>query len=116
MTENSIKNKNAIQTFLEYNGIDPETAMGQDNQLETRYFVGESRKFSDVTRIGFNIIGTNDINVYMYEINHIEFETEFKVTEQTFVFDEEFDTLTITGDNSSKHGAYKIIISSIYLD
>lgn len=111
------KNKEAINSFLKNNNIDPYTATGHGTKLETRYYVGDSRKFAEETRIGFNIIGTSDINVTFYEINDIEFETAFKVTEQMFSYDEVNETLIITGDNSKKHnGAYKIIISSIYLD
>jgi len=111
------KNKEEILTFLKYNDIDPNTAMGYDNKFETRYYVGDSRKFAEETRIGFNIVGTSDINVVFHEINDIEFETEFKITEQTFTYDEVHETLTIIGNESKKHNeAYKIIISSIYLD
>ena len=111
------KNREAINSFLKNNDINPNTAMGYDNKFETRYYVGDSRKFAEETRIGFNIVGTSDINVTFYEINDIEFETAFKITEQMFSYDEVNETLTITGDTSKKHnGVYKIIISSIYLD
>jgi hypothetical protein len=91
--------------------------MGSGTKLETRYYVGDSRKFAEETRIGFNTLGTSDINVTFYEINDIEFETVFKITEQMFSYDEVNETLTITGDTSKKHnGPYKIIISGIYLD
>ena len=111
------KNKEEIHSFLKNNDIDPNTAMGYDNKFETRYYVGDSRKFAEETRIGFNIVGTSDINVSFHEINDIEFETAVKISEQTFTYDEENETLTITGDTSKKHNeAYKIVINSIYLD
>ena len=111
------KNKEEINSFLKNNDIDPNTAMGYDNKFETRYYVGDSRKFAEETRIGFNIVGTSDINVSFHEINDIEFETTFKITEQMFNYDENNETLTITGSNSNKHNeAYKIVINSIYLD
>ncbi|WP_373030340.1 hypothetical protein [Sulfurovum sp.] len=111
------RNREEINTFLKNNDISPNTAMGYDNKFETRYYVGDNRKFAEETRIGFNIIGTSDIHVNLHEINDIEFETAFKITEQMFSYDEDNETLTITGDASNKHNeAYKIIISSIYLD
>ncbi|MEN8304400.1 MAG: hypothetical protein ABFQ64_10040 [Campylobacterota bacterium] len=111
------KNRDEISNFLKNNNIDPQEAMSFDNKFSTSYYVGESRKFAEETRIGFNIVGTNEINVSFYEINDIEFETTFKISQQTFSYDEENETLTITGNNSSKHnGEYKIVINSIYLD
>lgn len=111
------KNKEEINTFLKYNDIDPNNAMGFNNKFETRYYVGDSRKFAEETTIGFNIVGTSDINVSFYDINAIEYETEFKISEQIFNYDEEYETLTIIGNNSKKHNEeYKIVISSIYLD
>ena len=111
------KNKNEINTFLKHNGIDPHNATGYNNKFETRYYVGDSRKFAEEATIGFNAVGTSDINVSLHDINDIEFETEFKITEQTFNFDEEYETLTIIGNDSKKHnGEYKVVISSIYLD
>ena len=111
------KNRDAIQTFLKNNDIDPNDAMGHNNKFETRYFVGDSRKFAEETRIGFNIIGTSDINVSLHEINDIEYETAFKTTEQMFHYDEGNETLTIIGNNPKKHNEeYKIVINSIYLD
>lgn len=111
------KNKEEIHTFLENNGIDPNEAMGYNNKFATAYYVGDSKKFSEETRIGFNIVGTSDINVSLHEINDIEYETAFKITEQTFSYDEDHETLSIIGNNSKKHdGEYKIVINSIYLD
>ena len=111
------KNRQAINAFLKNNDIDHITAIGYDNKLETRYYVGDNRRFAEETRIGFNIVGTSDINVIFYEINDIEFETAFKITEQMFSYDEVNETLIITGDTSKKYNEpYKIIISSIYLD
>ena len=110
------KNKNEIDTFLEHNGIEPHLGMCY-NKFETAYYVGDSRIFLEPTPIGFNTIGTSDINVSLHEINNIEFETEFKISEQDYIFDEEYETLTITGNNTTKHNEdYKIVISSIYLD
>lgn len=111
------ENKNAIETFLENNSISPEYAMGYNNKFEIRYFVGERRMFSEETTVGFNIMGTSDVNVSLYDINHIEYETSFKITEQTFSYDEVRETLTITG-TSKKTGndVYKVVINSIYLD
>lgn len=110
-------NKNEINKFLKHNGIDPNDALSYENKYGTAYYVGESRKFAEETRINFNIVGTSDINVSLYEINDIEFETNLKTKEQIFSFDEEHETLTITGNNSQKHNEdYKIVINSIYLD
>jgi len=111
------KNTDEILTFLKNNDIDPNDAMGYNNKFEVRYYVGDSRKFAEETRIGFNIVGTGDINVSLHEINDIEYETAFKVTEQIFKYDEDNETLTISGSNSNKHNeAYKVVINSIYLD
>ena len=111
------KNKDAIHNFLKNNDIDPSEAMGFNHKFETRYFVGDNRKFDEETRIGFNIVGTSDINVSMHEINDIEFETAFKITEQMFNYDDITETLTITGKSSkNENEEYKIVINSIYLD
>jgi len=111
------KNKDAILTFLKNNDINPNDAMGYNNKFETRYYVGDSRRFAEETRIGFNIVDTSDINVSLHEINDIEYETGFKVSEQMFNYDEDNETLTIIGNASKKHNeAYKIVINSIYLD
>ncbi len=113
---NEENNKEAIRTFLEFNGIDPSHPMGS-TKFETRYFVGENRKLSEETRVSFNITGVSNINVSLFEINDIEYETAFNIKEHTFAYDDEFDTLTITGDNSPKHNeAYKVVINSIYPD
>ena len=110
-------NTDAIHTFLKNNDIDPANAMDFKNKFETAYYVGDSRKFAEETRIGFNIVGTSDINVTFYEINDIEYETVFKITEQIFQYDEALETLTISGNHSKKHDeAYKVVINSIYLD
>ncbi|MDF1875550.1 hypothetical protein JHD48_07370 [Sulfurimonas sp. SAG-AH-194-I05] len=110
------KNKEAINTFLKYNNIEPHKAMGY-NTFETAYYVGSIRKFLEETPVGFNIVGTHNSNVSLHEINNIEFETELKITEQDFHFDEDHETLIITGSNSQKHNeTYKIVISSIYID
>ncbi len=111
------KNREAIEAFLANNDIDPNNAMGYGNKFGTAYYVGDRRKFSEETRIGFNTVGTSDINVYLHEINDIEYETALKVTEQTFKYDETHETLTIIGTHSKKHDEeYKIVINSIYLD
>ena len=111
------KNRDEIHTFLKNNDIDPNNAMGYNNKFGTAYYVGDSRKFAEETRIGFNIVGTSDINVSLHEINDIEYETAFKITEQMFNYDENNETLTIIGNNSKKHNEeYKIVINSIYLD
>ncbi len=111
------KNRGEISNFLKNNDIDPNTAMGFDNKFQTEYYVGERRKFAEETRIGFNIIGASDTNISLHEINYIEFETTFKIAEQTFHYDETRETLTITGNDSDKHnGEYKIVIHSIYPD
>lgn len=111
------KNRDAIHAFLINNDMDPDKGMDYKNKFGTSYYVGDSRKFAEETRIGFNIVGTSDINVTFHEINDIEFETAFKITEQMFNYDEDNETLTITGDNPKKHNeAYKIVINSIYLD
>lgn len=111
------KNKNEISAFLKHNTIDPNDAMSYENKYGTAYYVGESRKFAEETRINFNIVGSSDINVSLYEINDVEFETNLKTKEHTFTFDEYHETLTITGNNPQKHKEdYKIVINSIYLD
>ena len=111
------KNRDAIHSFLKNNDIDPNDAMGFNNKFETRYFVGDSRKFDEETRIGFNIVGVSGINVSLHEINDIEFETAFTIADQIFIYDEDLETLTISGDNSKKHNeSYKVVINSIYLD
>jgi len=110
------KNKEAISTFLEYNGIDPSQPIST-TKFETRYFIGESRKLAEETRVSFNITGTSHINVSFFEINDIEYETAFNIKEHTFTYDDDFDTLTITGNDSPKHNeAYKVVVNSIYLD
>lgn len=111
------KNKEQINIFLEYNSIDPDNATGYNNNFGTAYYVGGTRKFAEETPVGFSTASTSYVNVALHDINDIEFETDFKVTEQTFNFDEEFETLTITGNNPNKHKEdYKVVISSIYLD
>jgi len=111
------KNKNAIHAFLINNDMDPNKGMDYKNKFGTSYYVGDSRKFAEETRIGFDITGTSGINVSLHEINDIEYETAFKITEQMFDYDETLETLTITEDESKKHDeAYKVVINSIYLD
>lgn len=111
------KNREEIEAFLKNNEIDPNHAMGFENKFETRYYVGESRKFAEETRIGFNIVGTRDINVSLHEINDIEFQTRFQITQQTFHYDDATETLTIVGQDSKNHDQeYKVVISSIYLE
>ena len=111
------KNKDAVHAFLINNDMDPNKGMDYKNKFGTSYYVGDSRKFAEETRIGFDITDTSGINVSLHEINDIEYETAFKITEQMFDYDETLETLTITGDESKKHNeAYKIVINSIYLD
>jgi hypothetical protein len=111
------ENREAIHAFLKNNDLDINEAMGFKNKFETRYFVGDSRKFDEETRIGFNIVEKSDINVSMHEINDIEFETAFSISNQTFVYDDITETLTITGISSKQaNEAYKVVINSIYLD
>jgi len=110
------KNKEAINTFLAYNGITPETAMGY-HKFETAYHVGSKRIFREMTPIIFNIHMPSDINVLLPEINDIEFETQFKIAHHDFQFDDDNETLVITGDTSKKHNQnYKILVHSLYLD
>jgi len=109
-------NKEAISTFLAWNAITPETAMGY-HKFEVAYHVGDDRKFREMTPVIFHIDKPSSLNVILPEINDIEFETEFKITEQTFGFDDDNETLVITGDRSTKHKEnYKILIHSLYLD
>jgi len=111
------KNRDEINSFLQNNDIEPQNAMSFDNKFGTAYYVGESRKFAEETRIGFNIVGTSDVNVTLYEINDIEFETGFKVSEEEFSYNDSNETLTIIGNSAKKHNEeYKIVINSIYLD
>lgn len=110
------KNKEAIITFLAYNGIAPETAMGY-HKFETAYHVGDTRIFREMTPVIFQIHTPSDINVVLPEINDIEFETQLKISQQIFHFDDDNETLVITGDESKKHSQrYKILIHSLYLD
>lgn len=115
--EQEERNQEAIKSFLANNDIDPQVAMGFDNKFEVRYFVGDKRKFAEETTVGFNIIGTSDVNMSFYDINAIEFETAYKISEQTFTYDEVLENLTIIGANLDKHeGEYKVIINSIYIE
>ena len=111
------KNKDEINSFLKNNDIDPQNATGYNNKFGTAYYVGGSRKFAEEATIGFSIDDASNSNVSLHDINDIEFETGFKVTEQIFNYDETNETLTIIGNNSKKHNEeYKIVINSIYLD
>jgi len=106
-----------IQAFLQNNSIDPNHAMGYNNKFGTRYYVGDSRKFAEEATVGFNIFDTEGINVSLHDINDIEFETVFKVTEHSFSYDDTSEALTITADKPNKHNEeVKVIIESIYLD
>ncbi|PHR59597.1 MAG: hypothetical protein COA44_01255 [Arcobacter sp.] len=114
---NEQKNKDQVLAFLKNNDIDPSIAMGNQNKFITMYFVEDKRLFSEETRIGFNIEDDSDINVHFFEIIHMDFETSFKIKEHDFNYDEEKETLSITGTNSKIHKAdYKVVIHSIYLD
>ncbi|SFV53717.1 hypothetical protein MNB_SM-4-390 [hydrothermal vent metagenome] len=109
-------NKEAISTFLAWNAITPETAMGF-HKFEVAYHVGDERIFREMTPVIFNIHTPCDIHVVLPEINDIEFETQLKMTQQTLHFDDDNETLVITGDESTKHNqSYKILIHSLYLD
>ncbi len=109
-------NKEAISTFLAWNAITPETAMGY-HKFEVAYHVGESRIFREMTPVIFHIDRPSNINVILPEINDIEFETQLKISQQNFHFDDDNETLVITGDTSEKHEHnYKILIHSLYLD
>ncbi|QOP43553.1 hypothetical protein FJR45_06140 [Sulfurimonas sediminis] len=91
--------------------------MDFSQKFETAYHVGESRKFYEATTVGFNVLDTTATNVLLVDINSIEFETEFKITEQSFHYNDTNETLTISSSESEKHNeAYKIVINSIYLD
>jgi len=115
LTKEEIK-KEAISTFLAWNAITPETAMGF-HKFEVAYHVGDERIFREMTPVIFNIHTPCDIHVVLPEINDIEFETQLKMTEQNFHFDDDNETLVITGDQSTKHNqSYKILIHSLYLD
>ncbi|HIP20082.1 MAG TPA: hypothetical protein EYG70_03055 [Sulfurimonas sp.] len=110
------QNKEAISTFLAWNAITPETAMGF-NKFEVAYHVGESRIFREMTPVIFHIDRPSTINVILPEINNIEFETELAISQQTFHFDDDNETLVITDNISDKHNQnYKILIHSLYLD
>lgn len=109
-------NKEAISTFLAWNAITPETAMGF-HKFEVAYHVGDERIFREMTPVIFNIHTPCDIHVVLPEINDIEFETQLKMTEQNFHFDDDNETLVISDDESTKHNQnYKILIHSLYLD
>ena len=117
MELNEQKNIDAIHAFLANNNIDQNSLNGYNCKLTIFYYVGESRKFAEETRLVFNILGDKTIVISLNEINYIEFETEFKTTENIFTYDEDSETLTIIGNNSNKHNQdYKIVINSIYLD
>ncbi|MDF1876308.1 hypothetical protein JHD47_00575 [Sulfurimonas sp. SAG-AH-194-L11] len=109
-------NKEAISTFLAWNAITPETAMGF-NKFEVAYHVGDSRVFREMTPVIFHIHTPSAINVILPEINDIEFETQFKLSQEDFHFDDDNETLVITSYKSEKHDQnYKILIHSLYLD
>ena len=111
------KNKAEINTFLEYNNIDPHNAMGYNNKFETTYYVGENRMFREETPIGFDIVSEGNNKASLHDINDIEFATSFKTVLDDFSFDEDHETLTISGNDPTKHNkGYKVVISSIYLD
>lgn len=111
------QNIDEIHVFLANNGIDPYNLNGYNSKFSIFYYVGESRKFAEESRIVFNVIDTSNILISLNEINYIEYETEFKTTQHLFKYDEDSETLTITGSNSTKHNEdYKIVINSIYLD
>jgi len=110
------KNKEAISTFLAWNAITPETAMGY-HKFETAYHVGQERIFREMTPVIFHIDRPSPVNVIIPEINDIEFETQLSITKQDFFFDDDNETLVITSETSDKHNqSYKILIHSLYLD
>ncbi len=110
-------NKEAIIAFLQNNNISSDNVMDFSQKFETAYHVGESRKFYEATTVGFNVLDMAATNVLLVDINSIEFETEFKITDQSFYYDDTNETLTISSTESEKHNeAYKIVINSIYLD
>lgn len=111
------ENINEIHSFLENNGIDHNNLVGYNNKFSIFYYVGDSRKFAEETRVVFNADSTGTILITLNEINFIEFETEFKTTQNRFSYDDESETLTINGTDSDKHTQeYKVVINSIYLD
>jgi len=110
-------NKEEIISFLQNNNISQENVFDFSKKFEVAYYVGESRKFYEETTVGFNVIDENATNVLLVDINSIEFETELKITDQSFHYDETNETLTISGTESDKHKeVYKIVINSLYLD
>lgn len=116
-SDNKQKNIEAIAAYLDNNSIDPNIIMDRKTKLEVGYYVGERRVFAEETKVGFNIVEEDEISVYLFEINDIEFETAFKVSEQNFIYDEVLETLNITGTDSKKHNEdYKLVINSIYFD
>lgn len=116
-SENKQKNIEAIAAYLDNNSIDPNIVMDRKTKLEVGYYAGEKRIFAEETKVGFNILDEDEISVYLFEINDIEFETAFKVTEQNFIYDDILETLSITGTDSKKDNEdYKLVINSIYFD
>jgi len=112
-----LKNQAAIKAFLQNNDISFDDVMNFTKRFETAYYVGDSRKFYEETTVGFNVLDTNTVNALLVDINGIEFETEFRVKEQTFEYDDTNETLTIQGKDSQKHNEeYKIVINSQFLD
>jgi hypothetical protein len=110
-------NKEAILAFLTNNDISPDDVMNFSNRFETAYYVGENRKFYEETTVGFNAQDNNAVNLLLVDINGIEFETAFKITEQIFTYDDESETLTVLAQNPEKHNEpCKIVINSRYLD
>ena len=110
-------NKEEIISFLQNNGISQESVFDFSKKFEVAYYVGDKRKFYEETTVGFNVVDENTTNVLLVDINSIEFETEFKTTDQLFHYDETNETLAISGTESEKHTeAYKIVINSLYLD
>ena len=111
------KKVEAIHTFLANNLVDVTNLGAYNNKFTVFYYVGESRKFAEETRVAFDFGNTDTITIMLNEINFIEFETNFSTNDYDFSYDEEGERLYIVGNNSDKHdGEYKIVVNSNYFD
>ncbi len=106
----------AIHEFLTNNLMDTKSPMSYEKKFDTFYYVGDKRIFAESTRIGFDITEGSDVNAHMHEINYIDFETVFKASEHRFSYDEENETLTVTGESEKHEAPYKVVINSIYME
>jgi len=117
MSEKSQNNTTALVKFLNNNEMDLQASSVLDQKFEVRYFVGERRVFAEDTRVLINVVSEDEVVIVLNEINDVEFVTRFNTSHEDFVYDEVMETLSITGDEPSKHEqGYKLVINSIYIE